>query len=151
MLIEANNEFFTTSNCQNINIHPRKKQIDTTCTKEEKVKRYICLTFAPSLLSVTVRGFKQWYHCQRERQRGWTTGRLSDREKINRVRERKGRQSVLNWLQSVTVFTLNISWAVYLLLFTQRIRLYRSTSDTFFLYLKVSLWDSSKAQNSMFA
>lgn len=138
VLTQANSKSFTTPECQNISIYPRKTNKTPHVWKEKKVKRYICLTFTPSRVSVTVRGLKQWCHCQRERQGGWKTDRLSE-GKTNRDLNHCNQS--LHW----TSFS-----ALYLLLFTQRMNTEMPLTH-FSLHLKVSHSVSGKAQSGMFA
>lgn len=91
------------------------KQIDTSCAEKEKVRRYICLTFSPSPISVTVTGVQTMISLsERKRDRkGGMKDRRSDGEEGKRLRE-KG---------SLRIDTEHPPGAVYLPLFTQRIRL----------------------------
>lgn len=133
-LIGAKDDFFHHLKLSKHQYLSQEKQIDATCTEEEKVRRYICLTFTPSPISVTVEGLKQRYRRQRERRRDerragcLTEGRGKEAE---RERERE----LYNQSQSLRPTSLS---AVYLLLFTQRIRLRRGTSDV--LPLSISRW-----------
>lgn len=114
-----------------------EKQIDATCAKEEKVKRYICLTFTPSLVSVTVGALndetmmllsKRASERMKDRQAVW------GREDTQRSRD----WSALKCVQLLSVLPLNIprgclSAAVYTEL---------KTSDVLFYNLELSHSDS---------
>lgn len=135
--------FFSTSKNFKASISVPAKQIDTSCAEKEKVRRYICLTFSPSPISVTVTvWFKQWYHCQRERETergGWKTdGVMGRREK--------------GWeKKAVSELTPSIPPGLFICRCLHRELGCAEAPLTRFPSVSRSLWDASKAQSSMFA
>lgn len=111
MLIDGSDGLFTTPNCQNINICPRKTNRHQSCKRRKGQEVHLFNIFTFSYIS----------HCQgiqtmialSQRE----TGRMKDRRARLTERGRK-RETAINWLQSVSDLTLNfprgcLSAAVY--------------------------------------